>query len=112
DHQGTLWTIGHLAVTYGNLGELHKAVALEIVVLDKRGNCWVKTIPTLWVMGNLALTYGKLGWFLQAEELEAGAVEKYRKLLGEDHPDTIRIMRNLVLTYCSLDKVPEAEELE
>jgi tetratricopeptide (TPR) repeat protein len=63
-------------------------------------------------MGNLAPTYYNLGQFLQAEELETGALDKNRKLLGEDHPKTIRIMRNLALTYHKLDKVPEAEELE
>jgi tetratricopeptide (TPR) repeat protein len=63
-------------------------------------------------MGNLAWTYYKLGQFLQAEELLAMTLEKYRKLLGEDHPRTIRIMGNLALTYHVLDKVPEAEELE
>jgi hypothetical protein len=40
------------------------------------------------------------------------ALKKHRKLLGEDHPDTIRIMRNLAETYRKLEKVPEAEELE
>jgi predicted Zn-dependent protease len=40
------------------------------------------------------------------------ALEKYRKLLGEDHPKTIWIMQNLAETYRKLDKVPEAEELE
>jgi tetratricopeptide (TPR) repeat protein len=63
-------------------------------------------------MGSLVVTYYNLGQFMQAEQLEEGALEKYRKLLGEDHPNTIWIMRNLALTYRKLDKVPEAEELE
>ncbi|KAJ7871273.1 hypothetical protein B0H13DRAFT_1895771 [Mycena leptocephala] len=60
----------------------------------------------------LAGTYYTLGQFMQAEELYVGALEKHRKVLGEDIPQTIWIMRNLALTYHSLDKVPEAEELE
>jgi tetratricopeptide (TPR) repeat protein len=92
---------------------LHKAEALEVLVLEKRSKILGEDHPdTPKTMGNLAGTYYRLGRFMQAEELYAGALEKYRKLLGEDHPNTIWIMCNLAFTYRELDKVPEAEELE
>jgi hypothetical protein len=92
---------------------LHKAEALEVLVLEKMRKLLGKDhLDTLRAMGSLAATYYNLGQFLQAGELGAGTLEKYRKLLGEDHPDTIRVMRNLALIYRNLDKVPEAEELE
>jgi hypothetical protein len=34
DHQDTLWTMGDLALTYHGLGQLHKAEALDVVVLE------------------------------------------------------------------------------
>ncbi|KAJ7143885.1 P-loop containing nucleoside triphosphate hydrolase protein, partial [Mycena epipterygia] len=48
----------------------------------------------------------------QAEELQAGAFQKRRHLLGEDHLDTLEAMFWLAQIYRSLGKFKEAEQLE
>jgi tetratricopeptide (TPR) repeat protein len=103
-----------LAWTYHNLGQLHKAEALEVLVLEKQRKLLGEDHPeTIWrSMGQLARIFYNLGQFLQAGELWAEGLEQRRKLLGEDHLNTIWIMRGLALTYHSLDRVQDAEELE
>jgi hypothetical protein len=63
-------------------------------------------------MGNLGWTYHQLRQFQKGEELQVIALEKRKKLLGDNHPATLHTMRNLALTYHCLGKLFEAEELE
>ncbi|KAJ7820288.1 hypothetical protein B0H13DRAFT_2451872 [Mycena leptocephala] len=129
DHPDTLLAMGNMASTYRDLGKFHKAEEMKVVVLEKQKqalgdghpdtlramvnlaatyNC----LDTLLTMGNLGCTYHRLGQFQKAEELQAIALEKRKKLLGDNHPHTLHIMRNLELTYRCLDKLSKAEELE
>ncbi|KAF8190581.1 hypothetical protein K438DRAFT_1763045 [Mycena galopus ATCC 62051] len=48
----------------------------------------------------------------EAARLEARILEKWRKLLGDDHRDTLRAMNNLASTYHSLGQLQEAEKLQ
>ncbi|KAF7345854.1 FabD/lysophospholipase-like protein [Mycena venus] len=52
-----------------------------------------------------------LGKWKEAEELRALVVEKYRNILGDEHPKTLRAMQNLAKTYWQLGKLYEAEQL-
>ena len=52
-------------------------------------------------MGDLALTYGNLGRWKEAEQLEVQVLETTKRVLGEEHPDTLRIMNNLAYTLKS-----------
>ncbi|KAJ7713112.1 hypothetical protein B0H16DRAFT_1622812 [Mycena metata] len=59
-------------------------------------------------MGNLASTYHGMSEFQKAEELEVPVLEKRRKLLGVDHPDTLRAMANLASTHYTLGDLNKA----
>jgi hypothetical protein len=47
-----------------------------------------------------------------AEELEVKVLEASRRVLGEEHPDTITAMANLASTYWNQGRWKEAEELQ
>ncbi|KAJ7450623.1 hypothetical protein FB451DRAFT_1566567 [Mycena latifolia] len=98
---------------------------LDDRVLEKRRKIFGEDHPlTLSAMANLGTTYGKLGQYKkaeelevagqlkEAEELEVAVLEKQRKSLGEDHPDTLSTMAKLGSTYGKLGQFKEAEELE
>ncbi|KAJ7431103.1 P-loop containing nucleoside triphosphate hydrolase protein [Mycena latifolia] len=58
-----------------------------------------------------ARVYSCAGKFKKAEELGLAILEQRKKLLGEDHPDTLESMHWLAWTYGELGKLNEAEEL-
>jgi hypothetical protein len=66
----------------------------------------------LFSMANLASTYYQLGKLKEALELQVVVLEKRRKILGENHPETLFAMGHLASTYHQLGKLKEAEELE
>ncbi|KAJ7435004.1 hypothetical protein FB451DRAFT_1465790 [Mycena latifolia] len=49
---------------------------------------------------------------LEAQELEVVVLEKRRKILGDNHPDTLHAMGNLAVTYRKLGQSKEAKELK
>ncbi|KAF8981376.1 Tetratricopeptide repeat-domain-containing protein [Cyathus striatus] len=63
-------------------------------------------------MNNLASTYSNLGKWNEAEELEVHVLEICTKLLGGEHPDTLRSMNNIAMIYSNLGKWNEAKELQ
>ncbi|KAJ6547814.1 hypothetical protein DFH09DRAFT_1505800 [Mycena vulgaris] len=119
----TLWTMGNLASTYHDLGKLQEAEELKVVVLDTGGkdqgtqNLGLGALfsaPSVRSRGKywerrIILTLCKLK---KAEELKVVVLEKRRKILGENHPDTLWTMGSLASTYYNLGKLMEAEELE
>ncbi|KAJ7099081.1 hypothetical protein C8R44DRAFT_747771 [Mycena epipterygia] len=56
-----------------------------------------------------ASVHGKLK---EAEELKVVVLERWRNLLGDNHPHTLLSMGNLASTYKALGRLKEAEELE
>jgi tetratricopeptide (TPR) repeat protein len=52
------------------------------------------------------------GYFKEAEMLENKVVDTRNRILGVEHPDTIRAMANLAAIYQHLGKYTEAEELQ
>ncbi|KAF8177986.1 hypothetical protein K438DRAFT_1769819 [Mycena galopus ATCC 62051] len=80
DHPDVLVAMHNLARTYRHLGQYTEAEKLQFALLDKQ-----KTR-------------------LEAEKLQFVVLEKRRKLLGDDHPDT--------LTYDELGQTAEAEKLK
>jgi len=52
-------------------------------------------------MNNLASTYGGLGLWNEAEELFVQVMEMRKRVLGQEHPDTLVSVNNLELTYRS-----------
>ena len=52
------------------------------------------------------------GYFKEAETLQNKVLDIRNKILGAEHPETIRAMANLAVTYQCLGKYREAETLE
>ncbi len=50
-------------------------------------------------MGNLASTYRNQSRWKEAELLDAQVMETRKRVLGEEHPNTLTSMANLALTY-------------
>ncbi|KIJ99879.1 hypothetical protein K443DRAFT_8078 [Laccaria amethystina LaAM-08-1] len=63
-------------------------------------------------MANLASTYWNLGKYAEAEKLGIQVLDARNRILGVEHPDTIRAMGNLALIYYDLRNYTEAEKLE
>ncbi|KAH6703069.1 hypothetical protein BKA61DRAFT_445116, partial [Leptodontidium sp. MPI-SDFR-AT-0119] len=47
-----------------------------------------------------------------SEELELQVLEKSKKILGADHPDTLASIANLALTYRNQGRRKKAEEFD
>jgi len=62
-------------------------------------------------MANLASTYRNQGGWKEAEELEVRVMETFKRVLGEEHSDTLTSMANLASTYRSQGRWDAAEEL-
>ncbi len=60
----------------------------------------------------IALIYHDEGRWREAEELELQVMETMKRVLGEEHPDTLISMGNLAATYRNQGRWKEAEELE
>jgi len=61
-------------------------------------------------MANLASTYRHQGRWKEAEELDVQVVEKRKRVLGQEHPDTLTSMNNLAWTLKSQGRDDEALE--
>jgi hypothetical protein len=63
-------------------------------------------------MGSLASTYSDLGEHQKAKELEDIVLEKWKQVLGGDHPETLHTMGDLAITYSDLGEDQKAKQLE
>ena len=50
-------------------------------------------------MANIAPTYQNLGEYTKAENLNIKVLDARKRVLGVEHPDTIKSMANLASTY-------------
>lgn len=62
-------------------------------------------------MNSLGNTYQQMGRYGEAEALHCSALEIKRKVLGMEHPDTLRSMNNLATTLWSAQRYAEAAAL-
>ena len=62
-------------------------------------------------MSDLAITFCQQGRWKEAEELELRVMEVMRRVLGDEHPNTLKSVGNLVDTYRHQGRWKEAEEL-
>jgi len=60
---------------------------------------------------SLGLIYREGGRWKEAEELEVLVMETRKRVLGEEHPDSLTSMNNLASTYWNQGRFKEAEEL-
>ncbi|KAJ7327429.1 hypothetical protein DFH08DRAFT_1026306 [Mycena albidolilacea] len=119
-----------LAIAYLDLGQFNKAQELAMSAVEKQSQLLGEYHPdTLWPMHTLAYMYHLLGQFTEAEDQYHIVVEKrmnqlkkaenlltvvfdkQKKVLGEEHPDTIFTMGQLASTYNHLSQLSAAEEL-
>ena len=63
-------------------------------------------------MGNLAATYQYMGEYTEAEKLKVQVLDARNRILGVEHPDTIRAMASLAATHHDLGKYNVAEKLK
>ncbi|KAK4119091.1 hypothetical protein N657DRAFT_650498 [Parathielavia appendiculata] len=62
-------------------------------------------------MANLASTYQNQGRWKEAESLEVQVMETSKRVLGEEHPDTLTSMANLAHTWKSQARLGDALSL-
>ena len=61
---------------------------------------------------NFALVFEENGDLNSAEQLEVQVIDMRKKLLGADHPDTLKSIANLASTYRNQGRWSEAEQLQ
>jgi tetratricopeptide (TPR) repeat protein len=84
----------------------HARFILKFDLVDKdRGN----RIDLMWRCGNCLYRDGR--WD-EAEELFIQVMETRKRVLGQEHPDTLTSMANLASTYRKQGRWKEAEELQ
>ena len=65
--------------------------------------------PSLPVFG---LIFEESGLYTEAENLQVVAMETTKRVLGDEHPDTLTSMANLAVTFHNQGRWNEAEKLE
>src|SRR6202034_2999641 len=61
---------------------------------------------------NFALAFNEAGYYKEAEKLEVQVMHTRKRVLREEHPDTLTSMTSLALTYHNQGQWKEAEELQ
>ncbi|KAJ7060697.1 hypothetical protein C8F01DRAFT_1290475 [Mycena amicta] len=67
---------------------------------------------SLMQQSNLASTYSDLGQYTDAQKLKEQVLEQQTRLLGAEHPKTIRAAGNLAATYSHLGRFADAQKLQ
>ncbi|KAJ7927274.1 hypothetical protein B0H13DRAFT_2556647 [Mycena leptocephala] len=57
------------------------------------------------------LVCDQAGRYTEAESLQMAVLDKKQQLMGDNHPDTLRIMGDLAITYHKLGQLTKAEEI-
>ena len=77
---------------------LYGRVLKSLQELSAKKNNKILVLDTISIAANLAATYRHQGRFDEAEKLELDVLEKRRRILGAEHPDTITAAANLAAT--------------
>jgi CO dehydrogenase nickel-insertion accessory protein CooC1/tetratricopeptide (TPR) repeat protein len=78
-------------------------------LLDNLGGSHPYTLAAMMVTGALLADAGQLD---QADETESRVMDRLTRVLGRDHPDTLRSRANLLITRKALGDVDAADELK
>ncbi|KIM93182.1 hypothetical protein OIDMADRAFT_138250 [Oidiodendron maius Zn] len=111
-----------LGMCFYSDGRFNEAEGLFVQVMKStKRELGIEHPSTLTIMNNLASTYQSQanlatifrnqGRWKEAEDLEVQVMEIRKKVLGAEHPDTLRIMNDLVLTLGNQGRWKEAEDL-
>ena len=63
-------------------------------------------------MNNLAKTYQHQGKLTEAAKMHEEVLAKWKTILDDDHPDTLKGMGNLASTYQQQGKLTEAAKMQ
>ncbi|MFF9574906.1 tetratricopeptide repeat protein, partial [Streptomyces rubiginosohelvolus] len=66
---------------------------------------------TLGTASNLAINLSAVGLMEEARDLGEDTLARRRRVLGEDHPDTLRSASNLAINLSALGLMEEARDL-
>ncbi|KAH6683908.1 hypothetical protein B0J14DRAFT_571676 [Halenospora varia] len=121
-HPDTILSLTSLSRVHMEQGRLDDAItvqqsAVTATMLDTKGvigdNIHAKhhIEANLHATRHLAAIYGIQGQYGKAEKLELQVVDESKRLLGEDHPDTLLAMRDLAVTYGCLGRPDDAKPL-
>lgn len=122
NHPDTIMSLTSLSRVHLEQGRLDDAIkiqqsAVSGAILDTQGELQGNKHTNDHIEANLHATrhlaaiYGIQGQYAKAEKLELKVVDESKRLLGEDHPDTLLAMRDLAVTYGCLDRPDEAKPL-
>ena len=108
NHPDTLTTTGDLGAVYSRQGKGAQAEPLLAAAADGfRAVRGEDDRATLAALNSLVLVVtGE-----KREGIYARILQSQRRVLGEEHPDTLGVMNNLAVTYVDAGKYDEAEEL-
>ncbi|KAF8134740.1 hypothetical protein K438DRAFT_2126528 [Mycena galopus ATCC 62051] len=121
DHRNTIVSMSNLGWIFHSLDRLKEAEEIQSAAIEKGkrllGHEDSLTIWTwepgrkilgedhpnaLWTMGNLALTYKEQGHLKMAQEIQVVVLEKKKRILGDQHPETVRAKAELDSTCTAL----------
>ncbi|KAL8636885.1 MAG: hypothetical protein Q9228_005779 [Teloschistes exilis] len=86
---------------------------LSHIIMNQRCSSLSSVIPKEEEgIAEFALAFSEAGRWKEAEELEVRVMQTRKRVLGEEHPDTLTSMANLASTYWNQGRWKEAEELE
>jgi len=114
DHPYYIQSIVDVAQSHINLGEWTAAQQLLENALKHSENTQGHTTQSLAatsIRGILAVTLCNQGQWKEAEALQVQIMQTRKRVLGQQHPDTLGSMNNLALTYWNQGRLKEAEEL-
>ena len=89
-----------------------RRILLPHVTANQRYCTEASSEANLLGMSEFSLILAEAGRWKKAEELQVRVMETTKRVLGEEHPDTLTSMANLASTYRNQGRWKEAEELE
>ncbi|MFC1762172.1 tetratricopeptide repeat protein [Planctomycetota bacterium] len=109
EHPDTVNAMINLAILYVNQGRYNEAELLHVKTLEFRS--LELSGRHMSAIHNLASLYLRQGRFNEAEPLYFMSLELGRRVLGEEHPDTLNVMNNVALFYVNQGRYDKAEPL-
>ncbi|MEU9333293.1 tetratricopeptide repeat protein [Streptomyces sp. NPDC048290] len=109
DHPHTLTVSHNLAVSYGDVGRVEDALALNERVLTAFERVLAPDSPrTLNARSSLAVHYRAAGRVEEALELRGRVLADRERILGPDHLETLVARHNLAVSYSDVGRVDDA----
>ncbi|WP_219824203.1 tetratricopeptide repeat protein [Actinokineospora auranticolor] len=111
----TVWDADALAILCQAVARYREATSLlnsSALLVQGSGGLVKNPTTTLGTANDLALRLHATGDHRAARDLDEDTLARYRRVLGEDHPDTPRTGRDLVSVLRDLDQHDQADALQ